>query len=228
MWSAWAGWLTLFIAAVGSVFAIRSWQVSRRALRLSASTAGTSDLVFKADEFFLEQPALRPYFYDSWSVPPGLFESAPRADPPAGSSAESGLLRNRLLAATEYYLDILECLWDNVTDLPADDRDSYREWIHDMFENGPVLGAFLDKFPKWYPTLSELLTNDVCTQKEEHLYTARKKIAAISPASAEPEAGLCRRFAARMTDVLDDGEIGRVLSIPDGRLAEAFQVLDTA
>jgi hypothetical protein len=174
--SAWVGvWAAIAagaVAVISALFAFLSLQVSRNALKMGAVTAGTTELLLKVGEFFAEQPKLRPYFYDGWSVSPDIL-SPQRSTEPRPLTDED-VLRCQLLSASEYFLDVLEAIWDNVRNLPKDDQESYREWMHDMLETGPVLRRFLEQFKLWYPTLTELIESSICSrQPEPHPYIAQ-------------------------------------------------------
>lgn len=87
---------------------------------------------------------------------------------------EKELLRSHLLSASEYFLDVLEGICDNVRNLPKDDQEGYREWIHDMLETGPILRRFLEEFKLWYPTLTELKESGICSREPQpHPYIAQ-------------------------------------------------------
>lgn len=190
MTSAWAGaWAAIAAGAVAvtsALFAFLSLRVSRNALKMGAATAGTMELSLKADEFFASRPELRSYFYDGWPVSPDILNPQ-RSSEPRPLTPED-LLRNQLLSASEFLLDVLEGIWDNVRSLPKDDQESYREWIHDMLETGPILRRFLEEFKSWYPTLAELIESSICSREPQpHPYIAqstafRRRLGAPVPA----------------------------------------------
>ncbi|HEV2372078.1 MAG TPA: hypothetical protein VGS19_07915 [Streptosporangiaceae bacterium] len=161
---------------------------------MSAYTTGTTDLVLKGDELFLHKPELRPYFYDGWKVPAGIFDpQAPRMPGEPVLPAEQE--RNELLVATEYYLDLVETISDNSSNLPADDRVAYLEWIHDMFATSPIMCAYLEKYPLWYPTLTESIGRGECCRGHKLPKVTLPDVAANAP--APPPRGPFRRAAAR-------------------------------
>jgi hypothetical protein len=198
----WSSWVSVMVAVLATVvagvsllIANRSYKVSRELLQMNASTEGTTELACKADELFLDHPELRPYFYDGWPVPDEILDlPAPAAWPPS----EAGVARSQLLAAAEYYLDLLESIWDNVAPLPDDDRESWREWIHDMFESGPILVAYIERYHWWYPTLMGMLRAEVdtdrCTAPERHMYAVKQQL----PAPQTELAGLDGAEPARL------------------------------
>lgn len=194
-----SAWVSVIVAAIASVAAgvslilsNRSLKVSRQLLLISAATEGTTELAGKADELFVSHPGLRPYFYDRWPVPDQILDPpAPGAWPPSDADVD----RSRLLAATEYYLDLLESIWDNVAPLPNDDKESWREWMHDMFESGPILVDYLERNPTWYPTLTGMLEAEVdedrCTEPDKHPYAVKRQLNRPGPgAAAEPASRL--------------------------------------
>jgi hypothetical protein len=190
----WSSWVSVIVAVLATVvagvsllIANRSFKVSRQLLLMSASTEGTTDLACKADELFLDHPELRPYFYDRWPLPDEILDPpAPAPWPPSPDD----VARSQLLAAAEYYLDLLESIWDNVAPLPDDDRESWREWIHDMFESGPILVAYFERYHWWYPTLKGMLQAEIdadrCTAPDRHGYAAKQQQQPPVP-QAEPE-----------------------------------------
>jgi hypothetical protein len=196
LWSAWisvlVAVLATVVAAISLILSRRSLDVSRKLLLTTASTQGTTELASKADELFLSDPGLRPYFYDRWPAPEQIFDSPA---PVAGEPSKADLFRSRLLAATEYYLDLLESIWDNVGPLPEDDKSSWREWIHDMFESGPILGAYRERYETWYPTLTGMLRaevpEDLCSDPEKHPYAAKLQ-------SHRPEPALEAELVSRL------------------------------
>jgi hypothetical protein len=178
LWSAWisviVAVLATAVAGISLLLSRRSLEVSRQLLLTTASTQGTTELASKADELFLSHPGLRPYFYDRWPVPDQILDSPA---PVAGEPSKADLFRSQLLAAAEYYLDLLESIWDNVGPLPEDDKSSWREWIHDMFESGPILADYREQYETWYPTLTGMLQAEVaedrCSDPERHPYAAK-------------------------------------------------------
>jgi hypothetical protein len=194
LWSAWVSVIVAILATVVAWISLRianrSFKVSRQLLQMSASTEGTTDLACKADELFLDHPGLRPYFYDRWPVPDKILSPPAPSWPPS----EADLARSQLLAATEYYLDLLESIWDNVEPLPDKDKGSWREWIHDMFESGPILVAYFEKNPTWYPTLQAVFQAKDgyrCTNSK-HLYAVKHQAEQqpLQPAPRAEPAGL--------------------------------------
>jgi hypothetical protein len=202
--SAWVGaWAAIgasAVAVISVLFAFLSWHVSRKAFKMGAATTGTMELALRADEFFADRPKLRPYFYDCWPAPEGIL--GPQSSPAPRPLTAEDLLRSKLLAASEYFLDVLECIWDNVKGLPRDDQCSYREWIHDMLETGPVLRQFLKEFDAWYPTLTELIESGTCEKPEVHSYVKEVQSsvaqrATLLSAPERPRGGLTGWLAHR-------------------------------
>jgi hypothetical protein len=203
MTSAWVGaWAAIgasAVAVISAFFAFLSLHVSRKTFKMGAATTGTMELALRADEFFANRPELRPYFYDRWPAPPGILDPQSSAPRPL---TEEDLLRSKLLSASEYFLDILESIWDNVKVLPGDDQDAYREWIHDMLERGAVLRQFLTEFDAWYPTLTELIKSGTCQKPEVHSYVreVQSDVAqdvTLQSVPKHPRAGLTGSLAHR-------------------------------
>jgi len=65
-------------------------------------------------------------------------------------------MRNHVFAAAEFVLDVFECIWDYRDEYSAADRDSWREWIHNVFERSPTVRDLFVENEAWYPTLKSL------------------------------------------------------------------------
>lgn len=135
------------IAVAASVIAVISllvaWQQGRRSLRIT-TYSGATDLTLKVDAMFVEHPELRPYFSEAVPLSPATPERT----------------RQQVLAAAEFILDVLECIWDHHDEYDDDDRQSWWEYIVDFIQESPVLTeVFADlRARDWYPALDEAFT----------------------------------------------------------------------
>ena len=142
--------ISLIVSVLAAVIGLRATFVSGRTLR-NSSYRGAADLVLDADHLFLEHPDLRAFFYDGKEVPGDEFS------------------RQLVLAAAEFYLDILEAIWDHRAEFARSDIDAWREWIHDLLEYSPAMRLIYNGSRDWYPSISDLLTWDGCS-KAEHTW----------------------------------------------------------
>lgn len=163
-------WASVMIASVALAASALATYLS---LRLSGRTLTTmsyrsaTDLVLELDRVFLDQPQLRPYFY----------EQAPT--PPRGHSEH-----HRVMAAAEFALDVCECIWDHRHQYSAVDCDAWREWIHNVFLESPTILATYEQNVAWYPTLQELVAKGGCTKGHDYFLSAPRigdSIAATVP-----------------------------------------------
>lgn len=129
--------VALVVSAASAVYAYRQ---GRRTLRVT-TYQGATDLTLQLDQVFIDHPELRPYFYE-------------RRQPPESDNNDE--LRNRVLAAAEYALDIFECIWDHQDTYEENDKDSWRDWINDMFTSAPACRALYVEERDWYPALQKL------------------------------------------------------------------------
>ncbi|HEU0316965.1 MAG TPA: hypothetical protein VFR49_06525 [Solirubrobacteraceae bacterium] len=129
------------LASLGSaVYTYALSRQARRSLKVTTYHDATA-LTLQVDRMFVDHPRLRPYFYDGAPVPTGSRQPDER---------------NRVLAAAEFLLDVLECVWDHEDEYDAQDRRAWAEWIHDTFASAPACRElYLDK-RDWYPSLTKL------------------------------------------------------------------------
>jgi hypothetical protein len=128
------------IAVIFSVAASVLSVVSARRDSTVVTYNSTTDLTLQVDRLFIDFPHLRPYFYDNVPVP-----------------ADSGD-RNQVLAAAEFFLDVLECIWDRKSEYSRKDVAAWQRWILDLFDTAPVLRTYFVETSTWYPTLLDLHT----------------------------------------------------------------------
>ena len=153
--------------------------MSRQALR-RASYRTATDYVIEAGRILLDKPYLRKYIYER-AVPPAA-DSDPAtmvAPVPKGSDMNAGgggttTSYAEVMALAEFYLDVLEAVWDYRPEFTPSDRVSWREWIHDLFQNSPALQHLYEENDDWYPTLKALLDWEPCND-ESHTWAAVKR-----------------------------------------------------
>jgi hypothetical protein len=145
-------WISTIAAAVALIGAGYTIFYSRSQLRYAAITQ-PAQLTLQVDQIFLQHPLLRPYFYDSTPVP--AVEAAPE-------------MHHRIYAAAEFYLDVLEYILSGVKNYNKRDRESYREWIHDVFAGSPVMQELYLDNERWYPDLKRLRASRVCSTDSGH------------------------------------------------------------
>jgi hypothetical protein len=131
--------IALVLSVASTVVAtLVAYRASNHGITVTTYNNAT-ELTLQVDRVFVEYPELRPYFYDNEP----LTDSAPH--------------RNRVLAVTELYLDVLECIWDREREFSPTDRLAWRGWIVHAFDNALVLREFYRDRRDWYPTLGRLL-----------------------------------------------------------------------
>jgi hypothetical protein len=146
---------TALIAGLALVISLTTALWSRRAL-VTTTYRSATDLALEIDRLFVERPYLRPFFYEKRK--------------PCPERAEE------VKAAAELVLDVLECIWDNRPLFAPRDEESWREWIHEVFEYSWVVQELYEESPHWYPTLQDLLEWEPCSPKfrDSHRYAASK------------------------------------------------------
>lgn len=151
------GELTVLISVMALLVSVVGYVTSRRSLhRASCRTA--ADLVLAADQMMVERPALRPYLYGDDDGKPV----------PVTATGEE---RWRIEAAGEFFLDVFETIWDHRPEYTPHDRDSWREWIHEIMESSPVIqGIYTDGGARWYPTLAGMFADEVCDSPDDHVW----------------------------------------------------------
>lgn len=157
----------LIVALGSAAFSLVSVWYGRRGLRITANQSAV-DLALQADQLFLQWPGLRPYFYDDIEV----------------VGAKEGNPRNRVRAAAEFYLDVMEAIWDHHGEYKHNDANAWREWIHEVMQTAPALREAYD--PEWYPSLGDLFAHAGCTKLEQH--NRAREIALARAVEASPPA----------------------------------------
>ncbi|HSV66497.1 MAG TPA: hypothetical protein VLJ59_11400 [Mycobacteriales bacterium] len=147
-------WLSTIVASVALVIslavAVQTWRLGQRTMHVM-TYQGATDLTLDLDRVFLDQPQLRPYFYDGEPTPP--------VDHPE---------HHRVLAAAEFCLDVCECIWDHRTEYDEVDKTAWREWIHHLLSRSPALCQLYREQPEWYPAIADLVATGECDLRPHH------------------------------------------------------------
>jgi hypothetical protein len=166
----------LLVVATGSlvlatvVLAFATHQIASSTERATGETSNqsASDLVLQADRLLVEHPELLPFLRKNAEV--GVW-----------TRWTNKVFRTRIQAATEFYLDVLEAIWDHQSDFKGEDREAWREWIHSALEGSLTMRTTYEaeEASQWYPSLRNVL--EYCSQPK-HLWV-RKRGAATMPAT---------------------------------------------
>ena len=70
--------------------------------------------------------------------------------------SRDSILRNRVLATSEFVVDVLEDCWDYEDCFRRDDRVAWQRWIYDVFARSPITCETYADDPTWWPTLQRL------------------------------------------------------------------------
>lgn len=131
-----ASWIFTIAGVFGAILAVligySELKDTREALQSSASSA-IAVRTQEVDSIFLDQPDLRPYFYDSKKV-----------------NRSDGELSSRVDALSELLLDFFEQI---VVDTQLFDahREGWDLYIQGMFETSPALTDYLIAHCDWWP-----------------------------------------------------------------------------
>ncbi len=143
-------------------------QVEQAKLELNfAAHDSATNLMLRLDEIFLGHPLLRPHFYENAPTP----------------TAETNLeMHHRVFAVAEFALDVMECIWERADKYSDADRDSWREWIHDVFASAPAVRSLYSENERWYPVVSALRQSWICTEDpaEHAFFTERASEALVA------------------------------------------------
>jgi hypothetical protein len=148
----------LLVVATGSlvlatvVLAFATHQIASSTERATGETSNqsASDLVLQADRLLVEHPDLWPYL---------------RRNADVGESTEK-IFGDRIEAATEFYLDVLEAIWDHHSDFSVKDSKAWREWIHSALQDSLTMQKMYADESQWYPSLENVLEH--CSHPKEH------------------------------------------------------------
>ena len=130
----------LVVSVATAIYTFYTYVLGRRTLHVTTYQGATA-LALQMDQIFIEHPLLRPYFYSQAPVP---------------DEADDPETHHRVLATAEFVLDILECIWDHEKSYDPDDRESWKDWIHDVFLGSPACREWYVENIAWYPALRDL------------------------------------------------------------------------
>jgi hypothetical protein len=135
------------IALVFSLIAsgIATWSAyhgTRKSI-VSTSYSNATTMLLEIDRLLVQYPAFAPYLYERKVIDP--------------KDAE----RDKLVAAANLVVDILEYIWERRSDFQSSTKDveAWRHWMLNLFETSPILTALYEAHPGWYPNLNALLDN---------------------------------------------------------------------
>jgi hypothetical protein len=131
--------VALVFSLIASGIATRFAYQGTKKSQVSATYSTATSMVLEIDRLVVQYPAFWPYLYERKEIDP--------KDPE----------RNKLLAAANMILDILEYIWERRGDFQSTtDRDAWRDWMLHLFEMSPSVTALYEAQPEWYPHLKAL------------------------------------------------------------------------
>lgn len=139
--NAYAAWTSAIGTWVGSIVVIVSVFILQRQIREtrrtieSAAIQGAYDVWVGIDQFFVQHPELRPFFY--------------RAKPMDESLDEAS--RRKVEAAAEMILDCMANVFHQLPTLGPEEREAYGNFLKDRYQTQPALKQFVDEYEHWYP-----------------------------------------------------------------------------
>jgi hypothetical protein len=98
---------------------------------------------------FIQHPEMRPYFEAGKPI----------------TDAVDDTMEQRIRAGAVAQLDVMETIWDHHDEYDADDTKAWREWMHDVLDNSPVVAEMFVELETWYPSIHEMLTLHPCSTK---------------------------------------------------------------
>lgn len=130
----------LVVSVATAIYTFITYVLGRQTLKVTTYQGATA-LTLQIDAVFIEHPLLRPYFYDDLEAP---------------ALTEDPETHHRILAVAEFVLDCVECIWDHRESFADDDREAWKDWIHEVFLGAPSVRACYTENVRWYPALHEL------------------------------------------------------------------------
>jgi hypothetical protein len=143
-----ADWINAYAALasaigtwVASIVVLVSVYILQRQLREtgrtieSASIQGAYVVWVGIDQFFVQHPELRPFFY--------------RAKPMDNSLDET--LQRKVEAAAEMILDCMANVFHQFPNLGPEEREAYGNFLKDRYQTQPAFRQFVDEYERWYP-----------------------------------------------------------------------------
>jgi hypothetical protein len=151
----WVNDLIAVVALVLSAFSVAfTLNHTKRTLRVTTYQGATA-LALDADRMLLQYPQLRPYIYLD-------------KEPPPEGEGEDEDEYHRVMAGAEFFLDVVECIWDHRKEYSRVDQAAWREFIHELLAHSPVMRDTFRGQPDWYPALQHLIELGTCTSPDDH------------------------------------------------------------
>ncbi len=133
--------ISVIALLVSMASAVTAWRLGEQSQRITTYRSAT-DLVLEVDRVFIDHPQLRPYFYEDTVCPAGHLD------------------KNLVDAVAELQLDVLECIWDSRDTYTSVDRDSWAQYIREVFAASPAIRDAYSANEGWYPTLDLLFKEE--------------------------------------------------------------------
>lgn len=133
---------TFFVAVFGFALVIRQLMQVETALRKDALES-LYERAFSIQSIILQDPQLRPLFYDNAPVP-----------------SDTALLA-KLETFSEMVFDFYELIVDEQTFMSADLSQTWKVYLVDLYGRSPILRRHLERNPTWY-------SNALCKSFQQH------------------------------------------------------------
>ncbi len=119
------------IAALGFLAVI--WQLRQLDKDLKSNTrTSIYDMAARIKDVFLSRPHLRPYFFEGVAI-----------DDKDKDYEEA-------LAVADYFCLYLEQISTQRETIAKQDRDAWCRYAHDIYQNSPIIQAYLEDKREWY------------------------------------------------------------------------------
>lgn len=127
------GIFQVIITLVGFVFVAYQLFLLRRSIR-SSTYQNVYQMMINIDNFFIENPDLKPYFYEGQIM-----------------EEREGLNYTKLLSVAEMLIDYFDNVYHQKDCMPRRTFEGFSEFMKDMYRSSPVLQEFLSQRKHWYP-----------------------------------------------------------------------------
>ena len=133
--SALGTWVASVVVLV-SVLILRSQlRATRRTIR-SASVQGAYALWIGVDQFFVQHPELKAYFYKGKKLDDSLDDN----------------FRMMVESAAEMILDCMANVYHQLPNLATEEREAYGNFLKERYQTQPAIRQFVDTYRHWYPS----------------------------------------------------------------------------
>jgi hypothetical protein len=139
--NAYAAWVSAIGTWIGVVVVIVSVLILRTQLRdtrstiRSASAQGSYALWVGVDQFFVEYPELKPFFYEAKSLEGPIDEN----------------LKRRVESAAEMMSDAMANVFHQMPHFTPEEAEAYGNFLKEQYQTQPALKQFIDETARWYP-----------------------------------------------------------------------------